>query len=244
MLPTRWLVALGLGAFVLGLLVHLPARLVLEPLAERLPGLALRAASGTVLAGSAELATAPEGARLDWNFRPRDLLLLSVGVDWQWQQGQSRASGTLSRSPLGLRLRVDEGDLAPPQLNRVLARWQARTGTPLAVRNLDVALGAGGVIRRAEGRAQWAGGRVTVGARQPVDLPALRGVLSSQGAIAELVVDGETAPGEPLATVTVDSVSGELHARVFQRGATLLGKAAATGRAPDTVVFELRQPLR
>lgn len=243
MYPRRWLVTLGLAAFLLGLLAHMPARLLLKAVPLERGGLVLQDASGTLLAGEARLRAGSGPLRLGWTLQPARLLMFQAALDWDAGFRDARAAGALGIAPWGRYLRVDRADVPAAVINTWLVRWRARVDQPLAARDLRLAFGPGDGVQEAAGLLAWGPGSLTVNERAPVAVPALRGRLARTDAGAELLIDGEREPGEPLARVVLDTVAGELGADVLQRGLQVLGQATGAPRPPDTVVFSLRQAL-
>lgn len=244
MYPRRWLIVSGLGAFVLGLLLCAPARLLVSMLPLERWALVPQAASGTLLAGDVRLHAGAGPLYLSWRLQPVHLLALSVRADWRAELDGMQADGQLDIAPWRARLDVQRADIDVSAAGRLLAPWRASVDQPLAFRQVVLAVAPSGLLRAADGRASWGPGALRVEGRPPRAMPALRGRLQPDGVVAELVIDSETAPGETLASVRYDTSTRELHVTLFQRGADLLGQPASPPRAPGTAVFEMRQSFR
>lgn len=244
MYPRRWLIASGLGAFVLGLLLCAPARLLVSALPLDAWSMSLQGTSGTVLAGDAALATRAGLLHVAWRVRPAALLLLRVQVDWQGTMEGAQAEGGVSVSLLGGRLDIHRADVEAAAMSRMLAPWRAQVDQPLALRRAALAVGFSGLVRAVDGLVSWGPGALRVEGRTPLQLPALRGRLRQDGESVELLVDSERAPDEVLSRARYDTRDRELHVVLYQRGADLLGQPSAAARPPETPVFEMRQAFR
>lgn len=244
MYPRRWLIASGLGAFVLGLLLCAPARLFVSALPLGAWSMSLQGASGSLLDGEAALVTRAGPLHVTWRVRPAVLLLARVQLDWQGAMGGVHAVGGMSISPLGGRLVVNRADADAAAVSRMLAPWRAQLDQPLALRQAAIAVGFSGAVRQADGLVSWGPGVLRVEGRTPLALPALRGRVRQDGESVELLVDSERAPEAVLSRVRYDTRDRELHFVLLQRGADLLGQPSSPARSPETAVFEMRQTFR
>lgn len=244
MYPRRWLIASGLGAFVLGLLLCAPARLLISALPLDAWSMSLQGASGTLLAGEAGLVTRAGPLHITWRAHPAAMLLLRVEMDWQGVMDGVQADGRVAVSPLGGRLDIHRADVVAAAISRMLAPWRAQVDQPLALRRVMLAVGFSGLVRAAEGLVSWGPGTLRVDGRTPIELPVLRGRVQREGDSVELLVDSERSPEEALSLTRYDTRSRELHVVLYQRGTDLLGQPSAAARPPETVVFEMRQAFR
>lgn len=244
MYPRRWLIASGLGAFALGLLLCAPARLLVSALPLDAWSMSLQGASGTLLAGEAGLATRAGPLHITWRVRPAAMLLLRVEMDWQGVMDGVQVEGRVGVSPLGGRLDIHRADVVATAMSRMLAPWRAQVDQPLALRRVLLAVGFSGLVRTAEGLVSWGPGTLRVDGRTPIELPALRGRVQQDGDSVEVLVDSERAPDQVLSRARYSGRDQELHVVIYQRGADLLGQPSAAARPPETVVFEMRQTFR
>lgn len=244
MYPRRLLVVIGVIAFAVALLLHAPAKRVLGllPGAER--GW-ITGTSGTLLHGLTTIRGERGDLRVAWDLQPWRLLLLGLGAEFRVSGQDLSLQGRVALHPWGYRYTVDRGEVGSPRLNGLLAPSGASIDQALALHDVSLAVSPGGTVRDAGGVLAWGPGSVRLRNRAaPVVLPALRGTLAAIDGRLQLVADGETAPGQPLATLEIDPAANQLHLRVLKRGARVAGLAAEAAGAPDTPFVELRQPLR
>ncbi|MFP5439937.1 MAG: type II secretion system protein N [Gammaproteobacteria bacterium] len=244
MYPRRLLVAAGVLAFAVSLVVLAPVgwllRLAPDGIAERVsdPG-------GTLWRGSASLATQSGLLQVSWDSRPARLLLLTISADWTATGNGLAASGSVAAAPWGYRLQVERGELGPGWLGRIVTGTRVVSDQPLSIQGLDLELAPGGRVDGASGRLGWGPGTVQVAGRaEPLAVPALRGLVRAVDGRLRVLVDGESEPGGMLATLDVDPEARGVHLLISQRAARLVGAAPSSPRPPDEAFFELRQPLR
>ncbi len=138
------LALLGLGVFLLVVLVRLPA----TQLSQFAPdGIGLESPSGTVWHGSAEVLIEdwPAG-RLAWRFRPAALLQLTLRYDLGWSVSGEEITGTLEVVRGATRLRNLRGALpiAPLATRLGAPGWTGRLEFDLDEMKLDRNGNAGG----------------------------------------------------------------------------------------------------
>lgn len=244
MYPRRLLIVTGVLAFLASLLVLMPVRVALA----MLPGaLAVQAPAGTLLDGQATVVSGGETLRIGWRLRPAWLLTLGVGGQWSVTGADGLAAdGSLVRRPWGASIAVGQARVPAGFLNRHLRLAGVTVDQPLLVRDLSVSGAPGVAVRTASGRLAWGPGTLRWRQQQPdtVSLPALRGVVSAADGSLQILVDGENAPGETLASARLDPVSGEYHLVVTREAAPLLGRPLQADAASGSPLFEVRQRLR
>lgn len=158
-IPTRKIILLGIVVFLLGLLVKLPASVVLPAGAGLLPGTSISQASGSAWNGKASGVTVA-GRRLDsveWDLAVLRLLLLQLSADVSANVAGDRLS---ARVTAGLDGRIEvhqlrgSVQLASLEQLRLLPRGMASGEVLLDIEQL--LLDAGKPVE-ATGRAQLAG---------------------------------------------------------------------------------------
>ncbi len=246
MYPKRLLVIAGLLAFASGLATLAPLSVVLKIAPD---SLARRVANpaGTLWQGTAQLTTQQGPVRVSWDSHPGWLLLLTLSADWKAVTTGLNAAGRFELAPWGYRLRVDRGDIDGERLSRVMPGTRARLDQPLLLNGLDIQLSPGGKVERAAGRMALEAGQIRVGGRpEPLSVPALRGQLRKTDTGLQIFVDGEAEPGALLASIDLNlPLPGEMHLKVTDRAMRLAGAMPeGVARPPDTVTFEMRQPVR
>lgn len=243
MYPTRWLIAAGVLAFLLGLALYMPARFALAALPLNGAGLVVQGASGSLSNGEARLASTGGPFRVAWDLEGWRLLLLQLAADWKVDARELRAEGHGAVAPWGGSMTIARLDLSARGISQWTGQWQAGVDRPLAGRDLHLSFSPTGRARDASGALAWGPGTLTLAGRPPVQVPALRGRLLREEAVLVLQVDGENAPGQELAFGRFDTEAREMQLALLQRGAGLLGERMPA-RSPETVVFEMKQAFR
>lgn len=239
MYPRRLLIVTGVLVFLASLLVLMPARVAFRALPAGLP---VSGVEGSLLDGHAQVATGIGPLDVSWHLQPWRLLALGAGGRWTVSATGLVAEGALVMHPWGASLDITRGEVGAARLSRLLPSG-TRVDQPLLLRDVAVR-GSRTAFGHARGRLAWGPGTVTWQGGEARQLPALRGELAAVGGRLELTVDGEADPGQPLARVTYDPSTGEYHAAVLQRAATLLGRDPKPGEGPDSPLVEVRQRLR
>lgn len=246
MYPRRWLITFGLLGLLAGALSAVPARLALGVVPwDSLSMPAPRDVSGTIWSGSAILTAHREQVRVTWSASGWALLLATLQADVRFSGRDLEGDGRVRLGPFGREFRVTKATVGPTRLQGLLTNSGISLDKSLQVHGLQLSI-ADGLIEAAVGAFAWGEGKVRLRSGETVSLPALRGILST-GADGRLHldVDSERAPGRLLATLDADPGLRELHVAVRQRGFELAGRPVTEpARAPDDVVFEVRQPIR
>ena len=234
MYPGRRLIVLGALAFLCSLLAFLPARLALAVIPAS-PALQISAPAGSLWHGSARIVTASAGYDVSWDLQSWRLLVLGIGGDWRVSSAGLSAEGSVVVHPWGRKLVVAQAELAGPRLAQMFSRSAVTIDQPILCRDVAIAVAASGEVTAARGQCSWGPGTVKVASRpQPMAVPALHGRLEQVDGNLRLVVDGEPAPGETIATADADFRKGELHLVVLQRAADVVGFAEKGQRPPAT----------
>lgn len=243
MYPKRLLLTLGILAFVVGLVVWVPARFVVAAL----PGLAGQVSdvSGTVWAGQAVIRSVRGPLRVSWHSHSWRLLQLSLAFDWTLSAAGLSGAGSFVARPWGYVAQIDRGEVAHGWLALLLPESRMTLDKPLLLRQLRFQGALNSLPSEASGTLAWGPGTVQwVGQAEPLLVPFLRGLLGSvEGGRIRLVVEGEPEPGKPLLTATLDPAARVLEVTVLQRAATLAGVRTAVPRPADTVLMTMRQTL-
>lgn len=240
MYPTRWLIALGLGAFALGLFLNMPLHMLLSPVPLDRWGIAVQETSGSLLAGEARLATKSGTLNVDWTLRPWHLFVLQFRADWHARLDDIKAAGQLGLAPWGGSVVVARAEIPANSLDALLRQWRAGVDQPLTVDGLTLSLWPTGKLRDAGGELAWGGGMLRVSGRESITMPSLLGLVRRDAAVIEAVVVADNDRENVLARARYDTQTKELHLVLLQRGADLLGQKASS-RPADTAVFEMKQ---
>lgn len=243
MYPRRSLIVLGLLAFLASLVAFVPARLVLVVLPVS-PMLKIVDPAGSLWHGRARIATVHEQYAVSWDLQAWRLLLLGLGGNWQVSATDMSAQGHLILRPWALELRINQGELAGSRLARIFSGSGMTIDQPLRLQGVAISADWRGEAISAQGSCAWGPGSVQVANRPaPLAVPALRGQFAVVDGKLRLVVDGEPAPGQTLATADADFRADEIHLVILQRAAEMVGWLSKSQRPPGTPFIELRQPL-
>ncbi len=230
-------------AFLASLVAFVPARLALAVLPVP-PMLKIVDPAGSLWHGQARIATVHGQYAVSWDLQPWQLLLLGLGGSWQVSATDTSAQGHLILRPWALELRIKQGKVAGSRLARIFSSSGMTIDQPLRLQGVAISAGWRGEVISAQGSCAWGPGSVPVANRPaPLAVPALRGQLAAADGKLRLVVDGEPAPGQTLATANIDFRKNELHLVVLQRAAEMVGWVGKGQRQPETPLVELRQPL-
>lgn len=244
MYPRRSLIILGLLTFLASLVAFVPARLAIAVLPVP-PELKIVDPAGSLWHGQARIATVHGQYAVSWDLQAWRLLLLGLGGSWQVSATDMSAQGHLILRPWALELRINQGELAGSRLARIFSGPGMTIDQPLRLQGVAISAAWRGEAISAQGRCAWGPGSVQVANRPaPLAVPALRGQFAVADGKFRLVVDGEPAPGQTLATADADFRADEMHLVILQRAAEMVGWLGKGQRPPDTPFIELRQPLR
>ncbi|MFZ5757567.1 MAG: type II secretion system protein N [Pseudomonadota bacterium] len=244
MYPVRTLIAVGVLAFLASLLLLTPARLLVKLAPDAVAG-RISQVSGNLWQGQGRVATARGQWDVGWDLHAWRLLTLAVDADWTLSGRGVSAGGAATLTPGGYRIAVGQGELGSEFLGRLASSSVASIDRPLVISGVEIAVAAGGRVEDATGRLAWGPGTLVMRNRsEPLSLPAVRGMLRAVDGQLRVLVDGEQAPGELLASLNVDPAGNRLHLVVTQRGGQLAGLPPSSSLAPDAPFFELKQPLR
>lgn len=190
------LAALGALAF-LGFCILLAPAGLLGWAVERVPGLSLVQAQGTLWSGEGRLLfQGQDWGRLAWLFRPAALLRLSLGFSWTLGANDRQLAGALDLAPGRISLAA-EGALDAAPVNFWLAEYDLRLEGDFQIDAMRIDMGDNRVpdIR---GAVHWSGGAVqyVLSCRsQTVQLPALVARLGfNEKRTAKVFVEGSDIP--------------------------------------------------
>lgn len=157
----RWsgAIALGLGSYLLFLLLNLPAQQALgwaNKGIARLP-LAMAGASGTIWSGEADNASFAHTAlgQLKWHFAPLSLLSGRIGYAIELKDGGEQLSGTLQAGIGGsYRLQDVRGLILADRVPQLMQQRQIRITGKIDMDQLDLGF-SNGHLASAAGRIRW-----------------------------------------------------------------------------------------
>ena len=237
----RKYILIGVLAFLVFAVVLMPAS-VARLAANRVDGLAMRAAGGTVWDGQAHLAYRGEGiGTLEWTFLPRGVLDGEILVRWHLENPDLDLSGIAAQGFNHARLNAS-GHVGAAAVNRVLGRYDIAIAGDFEA--TDVALVSDESVR-ASGAIAWSGGRTFYrlsGQNYDTALPAM---------VAEVrTVDGEHTldvkladdSAAPLILARLKS-TGWIEIGLTRRFTTLAGKPWPVPGDDDAVVLTLEEQL-
>ncbi len=237
----RGLVLLGSLAFLSFCVLFAPARL-LAPLAERIPGAALKATSGSVWSGSGRLFyQGTDRGRFTWSFRPVTLLQLFPGIDWTLSAEHLDLGGSMNVAPGRAALSMG-GTIESAAVNAWLAAYELSLGGRFEVRDLHLHV-TGNRPDDARGAISWSGGRlhyVLSQRRRTAELPPLEARLwYSDRPEAVVAAQGESTP--LLEAQLLES--GFARIGVTMRLTRMLGQPWPGGGADDDVVLAVEEKI-
>ena len=245
---TLGFILLGLVAFAVFAAARVPAT-VLTNAAQRVDGVALREATGTIWRGAAALSVGGESlGRIDWRFAPAVLFSGALGVDWRLRHPDFQLEGDLGVGPRSAWVTAS-GAIDAVALNRLLGKYHIRLSGELTVDGWRVRRveGEAGDVLDAAGQLRWSGGRTSYrlsGQSHDVDFPPLAGELAAPDGEPRLAVFLRREPGaKPLLSARLDN-DGWLHISVTRRFTRLAGKPwPGAGEDDDVVVTVSEQVL-
>lgn len=243
MYPRTLLIATALAALVGSLVVYAPLQTLVKLAPQDSP---LRSADieGTLLDGRVTMSTSRGDVVWDVQLQPLYLLTLGLGGNWQMQAEGIAGTGSVVARPWGASVVIDDGEISASRIAAMLGDRSFETSEPLRIQEVSIGARFGAGIVSADGFLFWGPAQVVLHGRdQPVQVPALKGGISTEGDRIVLLVEGAGTPeGAPLMSATLDLPSREVHVVVPGRTLKVLGMSSKF--ADDKPAFELRQPLR
>lgn len=237
----RKYILIGVLAFLGFAIVLMPAS-VARLAANRVEGLAMRTAGGTLWVGQANLAYRGEGiGTLEWTFMPSGVLDGEVRVRWRLRDADLDLWGTAARSLSDAYLNAS-GHVGAGAVNRVLGRYDIMIDGDFEA--TDLALVSDASVR-ASGAIAWSGGRTFYrlsGQNYDTALPAM---------FAEVrTVDGEYTLDAKLADHSAAPLirarlkpTGWIEIGLTRRFATLAGKPWPIPGDDEAVVLTVEEQL-
>ena len=169
----RTYILIGIAAFVVFGAAFMPASVVRLG-TDRIDGLTLRTASGTLWDGAAAVAVGGQAiGSLTWTFEPLGLLEGEARVRWQLRDASVDLAGVASRGFEAARMTAT-GAVDSAAANRILERYDISIGGQFKLVGLGLRLDATGA--RASGEIRWSGGRTLYrlsGQNYDTTLPAM-----------------------------------------------------------------------
>lgn len=240
-------ILLGVFAGVVFLLALIPSRAV-APLAERVDGLRLLAATGRWWKGEADLVYRGFAAgRLAWTLAPAAVLDGRLGVDWRLRHADHDLSGSAAAGMDSVALAVI-GRMEAATVNRALAFYRMQldghfvVDTAAAPDGLVLGydegqLAAGGVLR-------WSGGRTVYrlsGQSYQAQMPPMVARLAMEAGQPVLRAYAEDVE-KPLLSARLDA-EGWLHVSMSRRFAALAGNPWPGSGDADAVVLTVQEKV-
>lgn len=243
---------IGVTAYLLFLIINIPATLLIPQINQRLPNSAvsLGGSQGTIWRGSTDITIKPSGRstmsgqfRFFWSVRFTDLIFGQLGVDYDVKGADIAGSGHLASGFGPLNLSIESGSLGPTWINPLLSAQGARISQPVTMN--DVYLQIDLAEKRTEeagGVLAWAGGNVPVRKPQAVtlNLPAVQGRISATEQQTLLIEVEEQAGKKALLSAELLQ-TGWAKIRVLKRIQPLIGMGQS--RTPDAVMLELQHKV-
>lgn len=242
---------IGVSAYLLFLLINIPATFLLQALNKQLPNSAvsLEGAQGTIWLGSTDVVIKGTRqlrlkgrVRLSWSYNFVDLLLGQIGADYELVGAGLEASGEFATGLGPMNLTIDSATVSPDWVNPALTSQGITIAQPVKIKQLywqfDIAEkrtdAAGGMI-------DWAGGQVAIKRPQKtLDLPPVRATLSATDQQTLLVEVLEQASKKALLSTELLQ-TGEAHIRILKRVQPLIDLGQPD--SPDAVFLDLKQPV-
>ncbi len=248
MLKIRYLVGVGVVAYLIFLLARLPAEWF-SPYVDRAlvtQGIGLTSVSGTVWSGRADLLTtsaalAPlQGSQLVWALRLGGLFQGQALVDFQLSGGAMQLQGQIQAGWKRFSLSDISGEISALFLNAVLAN-SLQVSQPLRLNHVSVH------VKRtenpsisAEGSLFWPKGSMVLvqNSGQTLNMPDIMASLSSVDSDLHLIAKDQDAQ---VLTIKVEP-TGLATITVLKRMLVTLGQSGSS-TDPDGMLFQVQQSL-
>ena len=221
-------ILIGIAAFVVSGAAFMPASVVRLG-TDRIDGLTLRTASGTLWNGAAAVAVGGQAiGSLTWTFEPLGLLDGEARIRWQLRDATIDLAGSASRGFDAAQMTV-AGTVDSAAVNRILERYDISIGGQFKLVGLGLRLDEAGA--RARGEIRWSGGRTLYrlsGQSYDTTLPAMLAKVATVEGKHMLRVElrDDVAPAAeraPLMDAHLDA-SGWLRVDLTRRFLALAGK--------------------
>lgn len=227
---------------VVGVLLA-PAR-VLTLLTQDVDGLTLRAVSGRLWNGTAEVRLRGHDlGELEWSLRPKGLFDGEIGIDWSLEHVDYAVSGT-GAVGAGSTSASASGSVQGLAVSRFLAPYHIHIEGDFELDDLRIRVDHADGPAAARGNLHWSGGRAMYrlsGQFHDASLPAMTGTFDMADGDPELrcaTVD------EPVALLTVRlDRDGWVHIDVTKALTVLAGYPWPGSHAGDEVVVTVSEPL-
>ena len=171
--PSRTYILIGIAAFAVFGAAFMPASVV-RLATDRIDGLTLRTASGTLWDGNASVAVGGHAiGSLTWTFEPLGLLEGEARMRWQLRDATIDLAGVASRG-FDAAWMTAAGTVDSAAANRILGRYDISIGGAFKLVGLGLRLDEAGA--RASGEIRWSGGRTLYrlsGQNYDTTLPAM-----------------------------------------------------------------------
>jgi len=243
---------IGATAYLLFLIINIPATLLLPHVNQLLPNSPVRmeGAQGTIWSGSAEVLIKPSrkvalSGRLtfSWSFSFIDLLFGQLGIDYSLSGADLAAEGHLAAGLGPIHLAIESGAVGPSWINPLLNSQGASIAQAVSISELfldfdfseKLADEAGGILA-------WPGGSVAVTKPQSGSLtfPPVKGLLSTTERQTLMLDIQEQATNKQLVTAELLQ-SGFARLRILKRVQPLIGMGQSGN--PDDTLLELKQKI-
>lgn len=243
---------IGVAAYLLFLIINIPATLLLPRVNQWLPNstVSLGGSQGTIWRGATDITIKPSGRstlagqfRFHWSFNFVDLIFGQLGVNYRIQGADISGAGQLAGGLGPVKLSIDSGMVGPAWINPLLTAQGARISQPVTISDLSLRFDmAEKRTEEAGGVVAWAGGSVPVTKPQAVtlNLPAVQGRLSATEQQTLLIEVEEQAEKKALLSAELLQ-TGWAKIRVLKRIQPLIGMGQS--RTPDAVMLELQHKV-
>ncbi|MEJ2755378.1 MAG: hypothetical protein P8104_05970, partial [Gammaproteobacteria bacterium] len=186
---------------------------------------------------------APGVVRVQWSFRPFDLLYGQLALDYWVKSIGLDINGFVANGLSGSELSIERGTIGSEWVNPLLQTRAARIEKPIVLKGVYWEGDLGNKMTFvAQGNMNWEGGPVSVSKpiQTQLDLPIIIGHLSATERNT-LLLDVQQQQGkQPLLSVEVLTTGG-VKVRVLKRVQALAGMGQP--RDPDAVMIEFEQSL-
>lgn len=246
------LLLIGVTAYLLFLIINIPATLIVPQINQRLPNeaVSLAGTQGTIWSGSVDVAIKQSGRsalrgqfRLLWSFRFVDLIFGQLGIDYRVDGTDIAGEGYFAHGFGALDLGIESASLGPAWINPLLNNWGARIPQPVTIKDLYLQVDlTEKLTEAATGELTWAGGSVPVRKPQAVtlDIPPVRGKVSATEQQTLLIEIEEQSGNKALLSAELLQ-TGFAKIRLLNRVKPLVGLGAPS--KPEGLFIELQHKV-
>lgn len=234
---------IGTATFVVCLILFAPPTPISSAL-QRIPGVLTGQPSGSLWSGAVDVGYhGNELGRLNWSYRPQDLLRLRIGFSYSLQNSTHAFTGVASTSASKAEATLT-GEMSATLLTDLLARYDISISGEFDILETIYLVAPHGGTPRATGKIRWSGGTVAYRlgtTSRRTTLPQLIAYLESPatGPSATVYAQDDDTP-LLLASVQHD---GWVSIGVTVKFLELVGQPWSGSQPPHAVIMEVQEKL-